>query len=78
MIERNPAPNLNTHASYYLKHFMNLLTEAGNGGIPLSKIYGYADRWRIDDWEHFSDVILRSYETFRSEMNEVAKQENKK
>jgi len=69
---------LDMRSSYYLKHFMNLLTEAGSGNLPISKVYDYTDRWQISDWEHFSDVIMICHDNFRKELNDVAKQQQDK
>lgn len=75
LLKNNPPPELGMHSSFYLKHFMNLLTESSNGAIPISKVYSYCDRWSINDWELFSEIILSSYDHFRSEMNDVMQQE---
>lgn len=78
MIKNNPAPSLDTHASYYLKHLMMLMTEAGDGSIPVTKIYTYADRWGIKDWERFSEVITQSYDHFRKTLNDMAQKDREK
>lgn len=75
MLKNNPAPILSMRSSYYLKHFMNLLTEASNGHLPISKVYEYTDRWQISDWDYFTEIIMTCHDNFRKELNDVAQQD---
>lgn len=78
MIENNPPPKLGTPASYYLGHFMTVISEATNGSLPVTRVMDYIDRMEIYNKGLALEIINNSYTEYTKLLNKRAKKEDDK
>lgn len=72
MIKHNPAPAVDTNYSFFLKHFMILLSEEN---MPVTSIISYVKELGFHNTDLFIDVMMTLYGHYRSEMNKQQRKE---
>jgi len=65
-IDNNPPPTLDTIDSYFLKHFMTLLSE---DNMTITSVISYVKETGFTDTILMVNVINECYGVYRSELN---------
>lgn len=70
MIENNPPPILNTAESYFLNHFMTVLSErTAHGSLPVTKVIQYALYTGYKDTDSLVRIINSVYSNYTTITN---------
>jgi len=72
-IDNNPPPALDTIDSYFLKHFMTLLSE---DSMPITSVISYVKETGFTDTKLMIDIINGCYGVYRSELNKYEERKN--
>lgn len=65
-LKMNPPPTLSTIDSFFIRHFMSLLSEVVDNSLPVTKVIQYGFQVGIEDVEEFADVMLSCYGVYFS------------
>jgi len=71
-LSRNPPPALDTIESFFMRHFMSLLSEVVNNALPVTRVIKYGHLVGIVDVEEFTDIMLTCYGTYFSGVSKIA------
>ena len=72
-IDNNPPPALDAIDSYFLKHFMTLLSE---DSMPITSVISYVKETGFGDTILMIEVINSAFGVYRSELNKYQERQN--
>lgn len=70
-IDNNPPPDIDTITSFFLQHFMTLLSEEN---MPVTSVMQYVKEIGIRNTDLFIDVMMRAYGHYMSLVNKQNKE----
>ena len=68
MRENNPPPILDTASSFFLRHFMTVLSEVVDRRLPVTRVMAYVKEIGFTNAQLMIDVIDGAYNVYSTEL----------
>lgn len=72
-LKMNPPPILDTIESFYMSHFMALLSEVNDRSLPITRVILYAQMLGIEDINLFLNIMMDCYGVYFKGVNDMIK-----